>query len=56
MSDEQIDEIRQLLANGTRVPNPIVVIDLRLLESNEDLITNIEIKIWDRLSFGWVKV
>ncbi len=57
MSDNRIIDQYSLIADGKKVKNPIVEIDFPeiIRVEFEDLIANIEILIWDRLSFGWEK-
>lgn len=58
MHDERIIEEFKLIANGRRGGRGRIV-DIDVPEivrvKFEDFISNVEIQIWDRLSFGWVK-
>ena len=57
MNDERIIEEYKLIAKGKKVSNPIVEIDVPdiIKVKFSQFISEIEIRIWDRLSFGWGK-
>ena len=57
MNDERIIDQYSAIANGSQVQDPIVEIEFPEIIRFEfkELISNIEILIWDRLSFGWTK-
>ena len=57
MNDDRIIDEYKAIASGNRLLNPIIEIDVPdiLRVKFEELISNIEIQIWDRLSFGWDK-
>ena len=57
MSDERIIDEYKAIANGSRVDDPIVEIDVPEIVRVDlkELISKIEIRIWDRLSFGWIR-
>ena len=57
MSDERIIDEYKAIANGSRVDDPIVEIDVPEIfrVDLKELISKIEIRIWDRLSFGWIR-
>ena len=57
MNDERIIDQYSVIANGSQVQDPIVEMEFPEIIRFEfkELISNIEILIWDRLSFGWTK-
>ena len=57
MSDERIIDEYKAIANGSSVENPIVETDVPeiMRVDLKEFISKIEIRVWDRLSFGWIR-